>query len=718
MTENPFRALRALGYQNILPVIPPGVELDVNTYLWDRLKAGKDHRGKAPGEIWSSGKWGGLKGWETIVATEAQLDYWHSIGASVGLRTGDGVLVIDIDSHEPEVAEALEADAVATLGPSPSRVGLLPKRALVYAIEGSMPYQALSYDRAGQEGVEPKDRIKDQIEFMAGGKQMVMFGIHQKSGKPYRWVRPLLPFDQLTKVSADAIEALKARWEEMLPSGKLSGSMDKSEAPPDQSELMGDLISVTKAMKSLPNTKALYPTYRDMITVGEALHAATAEDRALGEELWHEWCEKWEGGDYDYDVSEKVWSTFNHEHKIGAAYLYGQALKHGKGFDRAHEWHITEGVEMEPPPPPEPSPLFDVSMSQQDESNDTFPLLTLDEIMSREPPAFLVARHIPQVSVGFLYSTPGAGKSFLALDVALSLSCAFGEWHGDALAPADEDAVVLYIAAEGSFGFRNRVKAWCQVREQKSLPNRFLMIEKTIDFMSAEDIDKLLRTVRGAGRRPCLVIIDTVSRAMPGADENLQKEMTLFVRACDKIKEDFGCAVLGVHHAGKNGDMRGSTVLLGAGDFVFKLERKTGSTIGRLTCEKQKDAPDGWTEPYRFETVDIGEGQTSLVPSRAEVSDAPEVVLNPSTTKEVLKAIEDAWNAGEPWGRTHHAKERFFERRMVQDFAFSAEQAADILALWIQSGVIEEAIADKKSKRKGLRVCGAWEPAEEGGVFD
>jgi hypothetical protein len=203
------------------------------------------------------------------------------------------------------------------------------------------------------------------------------------------------------------------------------------------------------------------------------------------------------------------------------------------------------------------------------------------------------------------------------------LSLAFGDsqWHGDLIDKGAGDPCVLYLAAEGSFGFRNRVRAWRSARNiAPDAKDTFVMIERSIDFMNVSDVDKLIRTVRRAiQRRPCLVVVDTVSRSMPGADENLQKEMTLFVKACDHVKDVFQCAVLGVHHAGKSGDMRGSTVLRGAGDFVFKLERAKGASIGHLTCEKQKDAPDGWAEPYVFERVDLDEGQTSLVASRAAI---------------------------------------------------------------------------------------------------
>jgi hypothetical protein len=37
---------------------------------------------------------------------------------------------------------------------------------------------------------------------------------------------------------------------------------------------------------------------------------------------------------------------------------------------------------------------------------------------------------------------------------------------------------VLYIAAEGSFGFRNRAKAWAKAHASRVCRKRFLMIER------------------------------------------------------------------------------------------------------------------------------------------------------------------------------------------------------------------------------------------------
>ena len=390
----------------------------------------------------------------------------------------------------------------------------------------------------------------------------------------------------------------------------------------------------------------------------------------------------------------------------GASWLYDLAEQYGD-FDKASVF-FEPIVEQDNP--------FEVSDTLA--PVDVYPLLTLDEITSRPPPKMLIARHIPEVGMGFLYSVPGAGTAFIAQDIGMHIAAGLPEWNGDTIA-TDESSIVLYIAAEGSYGLRNRVKAWAKVHDLENLPNRFLVIEKTIDFMVAADVDKLLRTVRGVGRRPCLVVVDTVSRAMPGADENLQKEMTLFVRACDRLRDAFQCAVLGVHHAGKNGDMRGSTVLQGAGDFVFRLEREQGRTIGRLRCEKQKEAPDGWEEPYSFDPVDLGEGETSLVVSRAALSVGPSMELTPAVSADVLGAMAAAWDEGAPWSKAAQAGERRAIRRMVSDFGFRASEAEDLLRVWEGSGVISTETRDAKRRRVGFKVVGSI-PAPElsTGVFD
>lgn len=346
-------------------------------------------------------------------------------------------------------------------------------------------------------------------------------------------------------------------------------------------------------------------------------------------------------------------------------------------------------------------------------SADMYPMLSLGDMLSMPDPVFVIDRHLPERSLGFLYGAAGAKKSFIALDWALHLAFGKQDWHGDPIA-AKPDGVVIYLAGEGAAGMKVRARAWMQqhrVPAAAQAQGRFRLIPQSVEMMDRENVRKLARTLRvGLGKPVTAIIVDTVSRAMPGADENLQKDMTRFVQACDTLKNEFGCVVVGVHHAGSNGNMRGSTVLRGAGDFVFRMECKSGQLAGRLFCEKMKEAPDGWNNAYRFDVVNLGvDGAgkvvSSLVPSR---SGEVEIETGPELTARLFAAMQSAWEAGEPWAKSQHkTKDRGAVRQMVTIFGLKAEQAERLLDLWERTGEIAEEVYDKKSKRKGYRVVEA-----------
>src|SRR4029077_15901285 len=116
-----------------------------------------------------------------------------------------------------------------------------------------------------------------------------------------------------------------------------------------------------------------------------------------------------------------------------------------------------------------------------------------------------------------------------------------------------------------------------------------------MNFMHPDDVGKLLATVQAVADEVgpvAAVFVDTVSRVLPGAEENLQKDMTLFVAACDAIRQRFLATVFGLHHTNKNGGMRGSTVMPGAGDFIIEVRREPGAMQGSIFATKIKAAED------------------------------------------------------------------------------------------------------------------------------
>lgn len=701
---NQFLKFRALGYTRLVPIIPPDAQISETSSLHRAIGKQSDPRGKAVGVKGRNGKWYGFD-WLPHECDDDDPKRWDAMGAGVGIKTGNGLVLIDADTKNVESAKIIR-DTLGLIIPLTSvRVGQYPKAGYVVRTDPDFRYTRIEFGERDERGY-----LLDRVEILSEGRQFVAHGIHPKTGKPYEWPKGIPAYDQLPFISGELLTGFLENLRNKLPA---ASPLVKEGATTDinQDALRGTLETVRKAVRSIPNTSASFPSRESYRDFGYAIKAALPDNAQEAFDLFEEWCERWDGGTNDPDIIASDWRRFKPPYRRGAGWLYELAEQHSHGqFTQAEVW-------FDQLPDEQDNPFAQVELNSP---KDTYRLLTIDEIMNRPLPIWLVERHIPEKSVGFIYSEPGAGKSFLAIDIGLSVAHGLAQWQGDPIKQTD-DAVVIYIAAEGSFDFGTRVRAWLKARGLSgNSSKRFYMIEQTINFMSGEDVERLLRTLRSVQpSRPVLVIVDTVSRALPGADENLQKDMTLFVRACDAVRDAFNCAVLGIHHAGKSGDMRGSTVLLGAGDFVFRLSRKKGATIGHLTCEKQKAAPDGWEEPYRFDVVHLDNGESSLVPERADMSIGPSVELTPDAAAAVLNAMSAAWDAGEPWSKAPQAKERYAIRRMVSDFGFDAEKADETLTLWEQTGLIVMEMRDGKSKIKGFKVAAtSGQDVRNEGIFD
>ena len=117
-----------------------------------------------PGELGPHG-WRGLPNWQTHETTEADLDRWYRMGAGVGVRTGDGLVALDIDTMDADLADTAAKTATAILGASENRVGRAPKRLKMYQITEPVPYQRIVFEGG-------------QVELLSDGKQFVAAGTH------------------------------------------------------------------------------------------------------------------------------------------------------------------------------------------------------------------------------------------------------------------------------------------------------------------------------------------------------------------------------------------------------------------------------------------------------------------------------------------------------------------------------------------------------------
>ena len=165
------------------------------------------------------------------------------------------------------------------------------------------------------------------------------------------------------------------------------------------------------------------------------------------------------------------------------------------------------------------------------------------------PPArWLVEGEIPANGLSMLVGPSRGGKSFVMTDRAIHV----------ALTHPDE--AVIYIAPEGSSGYRKRMDAWCQ-HHGVTPPENLYFILDTVPLLDAAKRELFLASL--GTLKPVLIVVDTLAQSLIGGDENSAKDIGLLIDACDQLRRATGAAVQLVHHTGKKGaGYRGSSALL------------------------------------------------------------------------------------------------------------------------------------------------------------
>jgi len=381
---------------------------------------------------------------------------------------------------------------------------------------------------------------------------------------------------------------------------------------------------------------------------------------------------------------------------------------------QAYEYVTEDGEVMELPATPKTA-------------DDMFEVLDVRGIKTLPDPTWTIDKMLIDKSLSFVVGPPGCGKSFIVLNMGLSVASQREDFWGRTI---KRTGAVIYISSEGVSDIKFRIMAWEQAASVRVDESPFYLIHQTINFMEPLDVQRLLKTVHHvhkiSGEQIALVVVDTVSRVLPGADENLQKDMTLFIKACDAVREAFAATVIGVHHTSRAGNLRGSSVFDGAADSIFLIDRPVGEEIGLLKATKIKAAEDGWQQSFRLIKTSVGDikGTESLYAKHT--SEKPEEAGDqwPSRgiCQDICAAIADAWTAGRPWSPYPNTKRegRFATANIMSGWDISKEMAERVIEAWLQNDVLEVAVADARTKLRGLRVkqgLSGWRPQSEENAF-
>jgi hypothetical protein len=373
----------------------------------------------------------------------------------------------------------------------------------------------------------------------------------------------------------------------------------------------------------------LDPTPRDTwLQVGMALHHET-DGSAEGRELWDEWSANCPGKFSD-DEQDKAWSHFGKDLANPVTLGTIVALARQSGWtDPAQLSEFADVIE----PPPAPA----------DEGLEFEDAISIREIREHDRRA-LVRGLIHPGSTGMLYGDSGAGKTFVALDIAWHVARGV-EWAGRRVVQAP----VLYASLEGNEGFRKRMLAAKQVHGPAG--KMFARYTLPVRFVRGQDGDASvadMARVAGklgtiAGQPVGLIVLDTLARAMAGDDENSTSDMTHFIeRRASEIARVTGAAVMIVHHKNKSGAVRGSGALYGACDFV--LEAKSDEKGRALFVHKNKDGEAGPLFSYELSPVvleseadaDPEPSTSCIVLRKAPGADVPPIDAETAETSVVL----------------------------------------------------------------------------------
>ena len=343
-----------------------------------------------------------------------------------------------------------------------------------------------------------------------------------------------------------------------------------------------------------------------------------------------------------------------------------------------------------------------------EQPTDLYPLLGVADIKALPDPKWLVSGMIPEASLGFIFGAPGAGKTFISLSLALSLATGKTEWWGREIQRAGP---VVYVSSEGFADLKYRIAAWEGATKTDANDAPFHLMPNSLSMMVPPDVDRLSRTIDTLKKPPAMIVVDTVSRAMPGADENLQKEMTLFVAACDLLRQRFEAVILGVHHTSREGGhLRGSSVMDGAADWLYAITREEGATTGLMSAKKIKAAADGWKENFSLEKINCGPDTTSLFANKtgdvAKDSGLPPTHI----CKTILDEIRRMWDAGDPFSTSVQSRSqgRNIYTHIKQRYSIDDKKARNMIEGWLlPDSLLKVDMINKNTKRMGLRVVGS-----------
>lgn len=244
---------------------------------------------------------------------------------------------------------------------------------------------------------------------------------------------------------------------------------------------------------------------------------------------------------------------------------------------------------------------------------------------------WIIKNVLPRAALAVIFGESGSGKSFLALDMAFAIVRALA-WYGHKTIQGR----VVYLAAEGAQGFRNRLLAYALHHkiDLNDITN-FDIVPDCPDFLHNDGAAVALQIGKAD-----VIFVDTLARVMPGGNENSGEHLGKVIAECTTLHEKTSALIVLVHHTGKDNEKgaRGWSGLKAATDCEIEVIRGLDNRLAQVT--KQKDGEGGEKFGFKLEAEtlaydDDGDGITScvIIPEAVQGYRKPPAKLGPIQQK-------------------------------------------------------------------------------------
>lgn len=369
--------------------------------------------------------------------------------------------------------------------------------------------------------------------------------------------------------------------------------VEKPPAPEFTGTTSTEFKQLQKMLDAIPNTDDKELDYDQWRNIIFAIHHETGgSDDGLA--LAHAFSAK--ASKYDPDLLDnRIWPyiTSERDAAITGKTIGFMAREHGYVEDVSDDFDVVLSDDTHPD---------DVS-KKQEKVNKFQPIHAADFAVS-VPQQWLIKGILPagwtSATLIVMYGASGSGKSFQATDMACAIARGI-QWRDCRVTKGR----VAYVCAEGAGGYRKRLMAYAQHHGIELAALDVWVIPAAPNLLNGDDVRALITALLSLGPL-ALVIVDTLAQATAGGNENSGEDMGKAIGHCRTMSEVLHCAVMLVHHSGKDDTKgaRGHSSLKAAADTELEVVRSDDQRAMRVS--KQKDGEDGLDMGFALETVPVG----------------------------------------------------------------------------------------------------------------